>query len=175
MAGSGTARATGISVWLVPEGDARETLAALIADLSRRHGTPSFEPHVTILGGVGGGEGEVLRRGALLAASLRPLTIRLAALGRSDEYFRCLFLEAEASPDLLAAHERASDWLGARDGAAFLPHLSLLYGRLSAQDAPEALGSVALPLAFEVRRLEMHRTEGAVPEWRRLAVHPLSL
>jgi hypothetical protein len=178
VAESESARASGISVWLVPEGDVRETLSALIATLSRRFGTPAFEPHVTLLGGIGGGEGEALRRVALLAASLRPLAIRLATVGRSDAYFRCLFLEADRSPDLLAAHERASGWLGARDSAPFLPHLSLVYGRLGEEDAfsaREALRSVALPLAFEARRLEVHRTEGAVAEWRRLAVHPLSL
>jgi hypothetical protein len=159
----------------VPEGGVRERLAALIAELSRRKGTPSFEPHVTLLGGIVGAEGEVSRRGALLAASLRPLAVRLVALRRSDEYFRCLFLEAEPSPDLLAAHERASDLLGARDRAPFLPHLSLVYGRpAAASAAEEALRALALPLTFEARRLEVHRTEGAVPDWLRLAAHPLS-
>jgi 2'-5' RNA ligase len=162
----------------VPGGDVREALVQLIAALGRRFGTPSFEPHVTLLGGVGGGEEEVLRRGALLAASLRPLTIRLTALGSSDEYFRCVVLEADRSPDLLAAHERASDELGVRDRPPFFPHLSLVYGRLSAKDtsrAREALRSLALPLAFEAQHLEIHRTEGTVGEWRRLAAHPLSL
>jgi 2'-5' RNA ligase len=164
-------------VWLVPEGDVRQRLAAAIAELGRRHGTPSFEPHVTLLGGIAGGEAEVLRRGALLAASLRPLAVRLVALRRSDEYFRRVFLEAEGSPELLAAHERASDLLGARDRAPFLPHLSLVYGRLAAEDASaaeEALHALTLPLTFEARRLEVHLTEGAVPDWRRLAAHPLS-
>jgi len=177
VAGSEGERARGISIWLVPEGDVREKLAARIAELSRRYGTPSFEPHVTLLGGIGEGEGEVLRRGALLAASARPIAIRLSAVRRGDEYFRCLFLEAERSPDLLAAHEHASDLLGARGRAPFLPHLSLLYGRLAAEDVSatdEALHAVALPVAFEARCLEIHRTEGTVPEWRRLAAHPLS-
>lgn len=177
MAGSEGGRARGISGWLVPEGDVRERLGALIAELSRRHGTPSFEPHVTLFGGIVGGEVEILERGARLAAALRPFAIRLMALGRSDEYFRCLFLEAERSPELLAAHERASGLFGARDSAPFLPHLSLVYGRLGAEEASEAveaLRSLALPLDFEARRLEVHRTEGAVPEWRRLAVHPLA-
>ena len=177
MGGSEAERARGISIWLVPDGEVRDRLAARIAEWGRRHGTPSFEPHVTLLGGIGGREGDVLGRGALLAASLRSLTIRLTGLRRSDEYFRCLVLEAERSPDLLAAHERASDLLGLRDRPPFLPHLSLVYGRLAAEDvsaAEEALRAIALPLRFEARRLEIHRTEGTVAEWRRLAAHPLS-
>jgi 2'-5' RNA ligase len=106
------------------------------------------------------------------------MVIRLEAVARSDEYFRCLFLRTDRSLALLAAHERALDVLGARvTGAHFVPHLSLVYGRLTAEeasDARETLGSIALPLALEVRRLEVHRTEGAVADWCRLATHPLT-
>ena len=53
-------RARGISLWLMPEGRARERLAALIDRLATRLGTAAFAPHVTLLPGLPGPETEVL-------------------------------------------------------------------------------------------------------------------
>src|SRR5205814_8683705 len=44
--------AIGISLWLAPGARARLRLRRLIAELAREHGSPVFEPHVTLLPGL---------------------------------------------------------------------------------------------------------------------------
>ena len=47
-------------LWLMPFGEAYPLLAATIAELSRRHGAPIFEPHVTLLGDLPDSEEEIV-------------------------------------------------------------------------------------------------------------------
>jgi hypothetical protein len=157
-------RAIGISLWLIPEELTYERLSARIEALASRHGAPRFPPHLTLLGGLTGGEGEVLAAASRVARDTPPLTVRLVSAMVRNEYFRRLVLEAEPSDTLQAARERAaSAFAVAADG--FEPHLSLLYGR--AAIGPGDAG-VPLPLACAWRELAVWRTQGAVSEWEPL-------
>jgi 2'-5' RNA ligase len=168
-------RAKGISLWLMPEGESGERLAALVVRLAARLGTEPFAPHVTLLPEVLEPEAAVVARAGGLARELAPLRLKLAGVEGSDEPFRCLFVRAEASAALRAAHAAAARAFERDPDPGFLPHLSLVYGRL----APERKTSLArevgaeAALEFEVRSLHVWRAEGALVEWRELAVFPL--
>ena len=166
--------AAGVSIWLVPTGEVYERFDALISSLSRRCGTPPFEPHVTLLGGLSGPEAAVLSRAEQLSGSLAPLEIRPTTAGHRDEYFRCLFVQAEPTPALVAAHARAAELFERRE-EPFFPHLSLIYGDLAAEEKERILDEVGrdLATAFDVGELHAVRTEGEVRSWRRLASYPL--
>jgi 2'-5' RNA ligase len=169
------ARARGASLWLVPDGDDRLRLASLIERLAARLDTEPFAPHVTLLPGLAGPEGEVLGRAAAVASRLPPLLVRLEGVEGRDEHFRCLFARAVADEPLHAAHAAAARAFGREPDAAFLPHLSLVYGTLPSQaKGPLAmeLGPV-LPGAFEAARLHVWRTEGPAGAWREIGAFPL--
>lgn len=160
--------ATGFSLWLMPEERTYERFAELISRLSRRYGTPSFEPHVTLLGGLPGPEDLILEKCADLVRHLRPMSLRPAAAEHGDVYFRCVFLELEPSPDLLTAHERAQELLGGHD-APFHPHVSLLYGDFSAREKEAIVAEVSRDIGgpFEVHFLDAMVTIGSPESWRR--------
>lgn len=162
--------AVGISLWLVPAGEACVRLSRVISDLSRAHGTPSFEPHVTLLGGLREPLEVVLTRSTSLARALRPFEARFGAAGISDEYFRCLFLVVEETPDLLEARVRARRLFGRAGDPPLLPHLSLVYGSLWRQEKERiAAGMGNLPRSASVDSLDVVRTDGPPESWQRLA------
>src|SRR5262245_35383966 len=91
--------AAGTTLWLMPqEGESQRRLADLIASLAQRLGTPRFEPHLTLLGGLEGSEADIVERTGALARMLRPIELHLHAIEGSDEYFRCVFVTVEPSP-----------------------------------------------------------------------------
>lgn len=171
----GRARARGVSLWLVPEGESRLRLASLIGHLAARLGTEPFVPHVTLLPGLAGREDAVLHLASALASRLPPLRVRLQGVEGRDEHFRCLFARAAADDPLRAAHAAAARAFGREPDPEFLPHLSLVYGTL----APETKGPLAVELgpavpgSIEAARLRVWRTEGPVGDWREIGAFPL--
>jgi 2'-5' RNA ligase len=175
MASPSRREAVGCSLWLVPEGEVRDTLAAAIEDLSRVQGGPRFEPHVTLLGGLACAEGQLLRAAERFAAGLGPFVIRLGSAAHQDAFFRCLFLSADQDAALERAHVLALEAFGLRAPRPFMPHLSLLYAELPEQARAALAAQIGrtLACAFEVATLEVHRTAGATETWRRLAAFAL--
>jgi 2'-5' RNA ligase len=168
-------RAKGISLWLMPEREERVRLAALVGRLAARLGTERFAPHVTLLAGLLGPEADVVARAASLARDLAPLALKLTGVEGRDDPFRCLFVRVESSEALRAAHARAARAFERDPDPEFLPHLSLVYGRLEPEPKTSLLRELASEAAGELqaRRLHVWRTQGAVAEWRELAVFPL--
>jgi 2'-5' RNA ligase len=166
----GGARAVGISLWLAPESAGRERLGRLIAELAGRLGTPPFEPHVTLLGGLTLDESQVRARCRHLARRILALPLRFRGIEGTDEYFRCLYLRVSETDDLLAAHNRAREEFGLRQELPFVPHLSLLYGHVppATREALIAELQAQVPPGFLADRLEVVRTEGPPGDWRRL-------
>lgn len=169
-------RAVGISLWLILEGETRRRLAATIADLARRLGTPSFEPHVTLIGGISQPEEEIVVAAGRLAAATAPLQLRPFRVGQRGEYFRCLFYEVAADAALIDLHMRARLALGRDAGALFFPHLSLAYGELESAVKAPLVGPLSPRRGdnWLVGELQVVRTEGEVGDWRPLAAFPLS-
>jgi hypothetical protein len=169
-------RARGVSLWLMPEGEAQERLSALVAQLARRLSTPAFPPHVTLLPGiVGPPEEDVLARTRALAAALRPLEARLSAVEGRDEPFRCLFARVAFDEPLRALHAAAARAFDREPDPAFLAHLSLVYGTLPASTKRRVAAEVAplVPGTFRARRLHAWRTEGPVRAWREIGAFDL--
>jgi hypothetical protein len=168
-------RAKGISLWLMPEGETRERLTALIERLAKQLGTLALAPHVTLLAGIAGSEGEVLEAAGALARDLAPFPIDLDGVEGGDEPFRCLFVRVAATEALRQAHAAAARLLGRAPDPAFFPHLSLVYGSL-APGAKSALGrelEAEVRCSFEAYRLHVWRTAGLVTDWRGLDVFAL--
>ena len=172
----GEALGVGISLWLIPEGPARDRLSRLIDGLAVRLGTVPFPPHVTLVAGLARPEGDVLAAAAALASSLARFSVRLDGIDGGDAFFRCLFLRAERTEALLAAHAAVARAFGREPNPAFDPHLSLVYGGLESTtraDLVRELRSVT-ESPFDVDRLHVWSTEGPVREWRALGVCPFA-
>ena len=166
----------GHSVWLMPEGRARATLAAWISRLAERLRSEPFQPHVTLVPGLDGPAADLVVSVERAAAALAPFTVHLDGVDGRDEHFRCLFLPAVETPALRAAHASVSRALEREPDPGFLPHLSLVYGALL-QEQKRGLASeigCEADVRFEARRLHLWRTEGPVRDWREVGVFPFT-
>jgi 2'-5' RNA ligase len=167
--------ARGISLWLLPEPGVREGLAHAIDALASRLGTPRFEPHLTLLGAIERPEAEVLARVRDLAAVCPPLELPVLGIDGVDDPFRCLFLRLSATPALQQLREAAEAALPGREGRPFDPHVSLVYGELSAEarsGLAREIGHWPPVVRFDVLRAQV--TRGPVSAWCRLGLAPLA-
>ena len=156
-------------LWLVPTGTVYDRLAGVISELSARYQGPQFDPHLTLLGRLEGEEKVLVDRTHQLARTLHPFEVRLKEPGYEAQYFRCLFLPVEPSPQILDAHQRTTQIFDAHPTSAFDPHVSLLYGLFSAGMKRAIINSLPpdLPSAFLVSRLQLIRADSTnPPDWQ---------
>ncbi len=155
-------------LWLMPPPAVRRQFAELIGRLGRRHGGPVFEPHITLLGRFRNTPAGAEETAAELARELGPLDIRLTHTDYLDEYFRCLFVRAELTPALLRANQRAAKIFGQEPKAQYMPHLSLLYGDISAYEKiriTEEIGK-KFDITFRTGELALLRIDSDAPvDW----------
>ncbi len=149
---------------------------SLIEALAREHPpSPLFSSHITLLGGIQGAEDELLQGLNELAGALQPFEVRLEGLaGLEDSFYRCLYLRAEPSEELLRARRQAERIFARfRDegsvGEEFMPHLSILYGRIDNEARETMINSLgsALGCNFKAEGASLYMTEGAPAQWTR--------
>lgn len=169
-------RTHGVALWLVPDGPEAQAISALIGELSARFGTPTFAPHVTLLGGVTADRDAAVATGRELAAGLQDLPVRFDGLEHSAEFLRALVVRIAPELPILDARRRAQMAFPAEPVGPFLPHLSLLYGALPVETRRHLAAEVreSAPASIVLRGLEVVETEGTPAQWQRLARFPLS-
>jgi 2'-5' RNA ligase len=163
------------SLWLMPTGEVRQRLSGTILDLSREYATPSFEPHVTLAGGIVGPAREIASKMADLARRIAPFTVRLTEVDGLDEYFRCLFVRVATTHPIMTANKAAREVFSLAKQPAFMPHLSLLYGYLPSSAKERIVASFAQRFEFKVSSLHLYLIKGAPQAWRRVARSGLRL
>jgi hypothetical protein len=161
----------------MPDGASAERLSALVSSLAARLGTAAFPPHVTLIHGLARDEQTIVDRAAGLAAHLAGQSVSLGPVEAQSEFFRCLYLRVEPAASLRAAHVRAGEAFDVPPDAAYLPHLSLVYGRLDAAEKDRIAASVVsdVPATIALTAIEVWRTEGPVGEWRLRRRFPLAV
>lgn len=157
-----------LALWLMPPLPLRERFAELIDALSRRLGTPRFEPHITLAAPSVTTETDAISRVKQLAARLAPVPIHLIGAGHTDAYFRCLYLRAEKAAPLLAAHRLACHELDQPVETDFMPHLSLVYGTIETPLKEKIIQEIAgrFPEHFAADRLCLCVIAGSPADWR---------
>jgi hypothetical protein len=158
----------GHALWLLPKARTFTRLSALIADLARAEGGPSFEPHVTLLSGITIEGEDLIGRLRALARGLAPAGVVLTRARQRPEFFKALFLEVEGR-DLHGAHRRATAAMGMTPPAEYRPHLSLLYGDFAPATKDAILDRIGRrwdePCLLD--RLALVWPQGPPPSWVR--------
>jgi 2'-5' RNA ligase len=165
------------ALWLLLPPAERARFGDLIRTLAEQHGTPGFEPHITLLGGIAGAQAPAITATAVLARRIAPLHIRLAEIGQRDSYYQCLFVHTVPDAALLQAHRLARAELARRDDAEFVPHLSIVYGNLGRAQKAAIMARLGARLEgdFLVEELAVirYRKDDQPQDWRRVATFAL--
>ncbi len=134
-------KTTAIAFWLLPVKSAGTIFSRSIRDFAGQFGSPVFQPHVTIC---------VAPRAEAIASLLRALPfseIELTTRGiKSDDSFtKSFFVQFAKNAALQQLADIILEKVGALESSPVDPHLSLLYGKLSAQRKRSIAASVKLP------------------------------
>jgi len=165
-------RAVGYALWLIPEEKTVAHFQEKIAELSRRCNTPEFEAHITLLSGLSGEESFLKKATTQLAEQIDPIEIHITRAGYRESYFQNLFVHIEETESLLALREKAFTVFNHEElkDKTFMPHVSLMYGHLAAEEKERILMDVGheFNIKCKATALTLVKTEGRVTEWENI-------
>lgn len=158
------------SLWLEPSGDIAYKLQERIKSLSKKHGTPLFTPHVTLLGGLESSETELIPLTNTLASSVKPFELKLTKAGYLDTFYQSLFIHVQQNPQLKELRNNTCRLFDCTDKEKYMPHLSLLYGNLSQKQKEKILNIVGREfyIRFPVKNMVLMQTDGTPDQWRKV-------
>jgi putative hydrolase of the HAD superfamily len=122
------------SVFLTPAPEDFVYLDGVIRELAASHGTPPFEPHLTLYSGLFPDPAGLAQELALACAGTPPFVLSVLGIGCTPDYFKTLFIEFAEDPLLARLHDRVKAGCGVDTGYELAPHLSLLYADLPLKD-----------------------------------------
>jgi len=145
-------------------------LTGLVGDLSGRFGTPLFAPHLTLQGDTTMPPAALECAAAAAAESVPTFSEPVALVEGSEAFFRSFYARFAVSQPL-AKLKRALDPEGFD---SFMPHVSLLYGRVEAAAKAAAIAEVNAQLAgraihFDRIGIVTSGQDIPIAEWRVVA------
>lgn len=138
------------SIWLMPAPQDGEFLSTIVADLSRRFGTPLFTPHLTVRGDTNMKLPPLAAAVAQAAGEVAAFSEIVAGIETSETFFRSFYARFAVAPALAALKQR----LDGHSQDAFIPHVSLLYGPVEAQAKAAAAAEISARLAGRAIRFD---------------------
>lgn len=169
----------GFSLWLVPPEPVRNRLENEIIRWSGTLGTPLFEPHITLLGGIKDDADIAGRMFGFMrgVGPLKPIAVELGSTRHEPEFYRCVYLNVWLTKPLRKMHDlaRAHFRYVAASSQDFIPHMSMVYGKVDTQEQAviaRDLESLYKGEIFTVSEVALWETEGPPDAWRQLSVFP---
>ena len=116
------------SIWLCADATADKHLQNTIDEIAEQEGTPSFTPHVTLLGDI-----VAVPRGTetlcrLAFAQQMAVETRIEGLAMTRQFFMSLFVDLDVPAYVHDLRRELAEGLGLDVAQDFRPHLSLAYG-----------------------------------------------
>lgn len=178
MSASPSRSAPVTSLWLLAATPDEADFITEIETLARRHVSPVFHPHLTLLGDIPADPAALGAQARAIAAAAPAFVAEVQDIVTSDAYYRSFYAGFAIEP-ALARLRAAAIATFARDPGPFTPHVSLLYGPVDPE--AKAASAAATRQAWNGRRVRFDRlaitnsgNDVPIPEWRCVKILPLT-
>lgn len=154
----------------MPSGKAHHQLKEIISSLSEKYQSPDFEPHVTLLESMKESEEKMILETSKLADFIKPYRINLGLVDYLNIFFRCLFIRALKTREVMNANLKTREIFNRKDDPEYMPHLSLLYGNLDTETKKKIISEIGnkFEIGFDVNSIHLFLTEDEPENWTRV-------
>ena len=160
------------SLWLIPPKELTKKYTDIIIKLGNKHNAPVFSPHITLLGNIKNKK-TILLKTSQMVQIIKPFTIKLTNVSYLNEYYKCVFLLAKKSKELINTNDIAKR-IFYRENEEFIPHLSLMYGKYDEKTKKEIAAKLGtFNDSFTIDKIAVV-TAGDIPkDWNIVKEFPL--
>ena len=155
------------SLWLRPEQKQINELTEIVSDLAHRYRTQPFPPHITLLSRIPADIDTIKQACKKIVEQTQVFEIPLWKIDYTEAYYRNFFILAEHTSSLINVHECAKKLLNFTSDEEFIPHVSLLYGKLDIETKKSLKEQLedTYPRILNCNRLDFYNSSGNESDW----------
>lgn len=155
------------SLWLRPTQIQIDEFTNIISELAHRYRTILFPPHITLLSSITVKLNSVEQACEKIIDRIHSFEIPMQKIAYTTAFYRNLFIMAELTSTLTTLHEDMKTELEIEICEEFMPHVSLLYGKLDVKIKEYLKNelSESYPKIFQCSRLDIYNSTGKAPDW----------
>ena len=164
------------SLWIRPSQTQIDELTKIISRLSHHYRTTPFPPHITLLSNFTAPINTIDKTCRKFIERHQAFDIELKEIAFTQDYYRNLYILTKTETLLTTLDEDTKNTLSSETDAIYMPHVSLLYGKLDEKKQhtlkEELKGSYAN--TYSCQRLDIYNTTNKVSEWHLAKTYYLS-
>lgn len=155
------------SLWLRPTQIQIDEFTQIISSLAHSYRTAPFPPHITLLSRIPAELNIIKRICKKIVDQTQEFDIPLQEIDFTEAYYRNFFILAELTQELSRFYEKAKIELACKTNEEFMPHLSLLYGKLDLKTKNKLKDKLegTYPKIVNCQRLDLYETTGNISDW----------
>ncbi len=136
------------SVWLVTQENDEEYLSKMVKDLAHEYQSPTFTPHLTLLGGINSNFEDLKDAIDKTFDTIKPFKIKKTRLNQSELFFKTVFIEFELDENLQNVFTTLSDNTDKGSIEEFKPHISLMYKTMREEEKLKVIEKLSVKDEF---------------------------
>ena len=155
------------SLWLRPSQSQIDELTKIISRLSQQYRSTSFPAHITLLHSIAANTDTITEVCEKIIERYSTFNIALEEIAYSEAYFRNLYILTKPERKLTNIYEDTKYQLEHDTNEAYMPHVSLHYGKLEKkkQQALKEKLANSYPNLFSCQRINLYNTTGKESDW----------
>ena len=155
------------SLWLRPAQSQIDELTKIISKLAHGYCTKPFPPHITLLFGFDSKLQTMRDECKKISEAQTSFTVNLQSIEYTEKYYMNLFILAEKNEYLLRLHNKLKEKFKPDHNEKYIPHVSLLYGKLdkSKQQELQLLLADSFPKTIYCERIDIYNCIGNESQW----------
>lgn len=160
------------SIWLVPQEEDERYLKNIIDDLSLKNDTPSFIPHLTLLGDLRNDPQDLIKIVNEIFENFEEFEVEKISLDYSSMFTKTVFIKVRLDEKLKNLFNNVSSKTDNRSLHIFMPHISLIYKNMPELDKLAIIQNLDIKDKFRIGKAvvvnnkKKTETETDVENWQ---------
>ena len=153
-------------IWLLFDAEDDQYLSDIIRNLSDKYNSEVFIPHITVYGLVDI-DFEILDNVVLEnTKEIKSFFVTKNKINFSDNFWKTLFIELKQNQNLYYVNEILDTHLKLFSNFEFLPHISLLYTKLTTEEKSILSTSINVKKNFLISKIAILKFSENIHDWK---------
>ena len=154
------------AVWFTFEKNDEMYLSKIISELSKKHNSPVFLPHITAYGLVDINIDELDRLVSESIKGEKSFRVEKNMISHSDNFWKTLFVDLISNEYLTRINKRLEKSLEMFSSYEFKPHTSLIYKKMSMGEREKITKSIDVKNRFLVNGMCIQEFSEDISKWK---------